>query len=152
MCKLRTPLNFASTPWSRPGLQFCAFSNIERLTDYLIGCSQPLHIVCVGTNGNNTGEDALFAGCLIDRILSRAQEQSEIELTDTAIMTLGWWRFESVKRPLEQTLMTTCGGKNLVALAYENDIELAAEVDRCPVLAKFDASTRLITLVGAQGR
>ena len=123
-----------------------AFSNVVCLAQYLITCSQPLHVVCAGTNREITGEDAVFAGCLIDYILSNDQQQVEIELTDTALMTLGWWRFESAKRLLTETLMTTRGGKNLVALSYESDIAVAAELNSCPVLARFEVSSGRITL------
>ncbi|MEO2030993.1 MAG: 2-phosphosulfolactate phosphatase [Planctomycetaceae bacterium] len=123
-----------------------AFVNVECLASYLNACSQPIHVVCAGTDGEITGEDALFAGCLIDRVLNTSAEQARYNLTDTAAMTLGWWRFESIQRPLYETLMTTQGGRNLLALSFETDIELAADADRCPVLPHFDVGSGLITL------
>ena len=123
-----------------------AFVNVECLAEYLNTCLQPLHVVCAGTDGEITGEDALFAGCLIDRVLNIGAARSQVDLTDTAAMTLGWWQFESVQRPLYETLMNTQGGRNLLALSYETDIQLAANVDSCPVLAQFDFDSGLITL------
>ncbi len=128
-----------------------AFSNAGRLADYLTTCSQRLHIVCAGTDSEITGEDALFAGCLIDRILSSDCQQSQAILSDTASLVLGWWRFESSERPLVASLMNTLGGKNLVDLSYTDDIKIAAEVDGRPVLAEFEATTGLITVSNADG-
>jgi 2-phosphosulfolactate phosphatase len=120
-----------------------AFANVTRLADHLNESDRPLHIVCAGTNGEVTGEDVLFAGCLIDRIVDRAEEPANV-LTDTARMTLGWWRYEVSQRSLPEVLKSTRGGLNLMALAYESDIHLAAELDTHPVLAGFDQTTGLI--------
>ena len=124
-----------------------AFSNATVLAEYLIGSPQSVHIVCAGTNGEVSGEDALFAGCLIDRILSHQRPTPDPNLTDTASMTLGWWRFESARRPLAKSLLKTHGGKNLIALSFEDDIRFAATIDSSQVLAKFEATTGLITLM-----
>jgi len=123
-----------------------SFANVGCLAKYLHASSQPLHIVCAGTNGEMTGEDILFAGCLIDRIAGLSKTPPALELTISATMTLGWWRYESAQRPLAKTLKQTRGGKNLVALSYDSDIELAAELDCCPVLAKFESASGLITI------
>lgn len=116
-----------------------AFANVNRLAEHLTKSDRPIHIVCAGTNGEVTGEDVLFAGCLVDRF-----EESANILTDSARMTLGWWRYETSQQSLSKTLKSTLGGKNLMALAYESDIDLAAELDARPVLACFDQSTGLI--------
>ncbi len=120
-----------------------AFANVNRLAEHLAESDRPIHIVCAGTNGEVTGEDVLFAGCLIDCLFKRLEESASI-LTDSARMILGWWRYETSQQCLPKTLKSTRGGKNLMALAYESDIELAAELDTRPVLACFDQSTGLI--------
>ena len=122
-----------------------SFANVSCLAEHLHATNQPLHIVCAGTNKEMTGEDILFAGCLIDRIVRMSASPSALQLTDSATMTLGWWRYESAQRPLAETLKQTRGGKNLMALSYDNDVELAAELDCCPVLARFSPSSGLIT-------
>jgi len=123
-----------------------AFANVERLARYLVDRPQPVSIVCAGTNGEVTGEDALFAGCLIDRVLAFGQDRSGIELTDTSEMVFAWWRTESTTRPLAERLRSTRGGRNLAELSYESDIDFAADMNRCPVLARFDPESGLILL------
>jgi len=120
-----------------------AFSNVSQLAMHLSTSDRPLHVVCAGTNGEVTGEDVLFAGCLIDRLLERSEHPTS-GLTDSARMTLGWWRYELSQRSLADTLKSTRGGTNLMALSYENDVELAAELDTHPVMAVFDKGTGLI--------
>lgn len=120
-----------------------AFVNVDRLATALEPQTQPLHIVCAGTNGEVTGEDALFAGCLIDRLLNLTK--TSMEMTDTARMTLGWWKHETVSRPLETVLRETRGGKNLIALSYDHDIALVAEQNSQPILAVYDQAADQIT-------
>lgn len=120
-----------------------AFVNVDRLATALQAQSRPLHIVCAGTNGEVTGEDALFAGCLIDRLLDMTT--ASVEITDTARMALGSWRHETASRPLAAVLKETRGGKNLVALSYDRDIALAAEQNSQPILARYDQAADLIT-------
>jgi len=122
-----------------------SFANVSYLAEHLHATNLPLHIVCAGTNREMTGEDVLFAGCLIDRIAGMSALPSALQLTDSATMTLGWWRYESAQRPLAETLKQTRGGKNLMDLSCDNDVELAAELDCCPVLARFSPSSGLIT-------
>lgn len=124
-----------------------AFVNVGRLAQVLRRNSQPLHIVCAGTDGEVTGEDGLFAGCLTDRILQQAGEPADIELSDTAALTLGGWRYESAARPLRQSLRATRGGRNLLALSCDSDIDLAADLDAQPVLATFDPASGRISTV-----
>lgn len=123
-----------------------AFVNVQCLAAWVHRRPEPLHIICAGTDGDVTGEDPLFAGCLIDRVLSIGGERCHAELSDLASMIHGWWQFESARRPLSETLTTTRGGRNLLALSAETDIELSARFDSCPVLARFDGGTGLITL------
>ncbi len=122
-----------------------AFVNVGRLSEYLRSNRQPLHIVCAGTDGTITGEDVLFAGCLIERLMTLSIDRANIELTDPASMALGWWQHESAQRSLAETLKRTQGGKNLVALSFDGDIELAVQQDCCPVVARFNPSSGRIT-------
>lgn len=120
-----------------------AFANVSRLAEHLAETDRPVHIVCAGTNGEVTGEDVLFAGCLIEHLLKRSASLLEV-LSDSAQMTLGWWRYEQSQQNLPDTLKSTRGGKNLMALSYESDIELAARLDSHPILAMFDKASGLI--------
>ena len=124
-----------------------AFVNVERLATYLADRPEPLSIVCAGTDGEVTGEDVLFAGCLIDRVLAFSQDHSGIELTDTSEMAYAWWKTESMTRPLTERLRSTRGGRNLVKLSFESDVDIAADRNRYPILAGFDPQSRLIVPV-----
>ncbi len=124
-----------------------SFVNAGRLAEALLNSAPPLHIVCAGTDGEVTGEDVLFAGCLTDLILNQASRASDILLSDTAAITLGAWRYESARQSLLSALQVTRGGRNLLALKFGDDLELAADVDSQPVLAAFDADSCQIRLM-----
>jgi len=113
-----------------------AFSNVSSLAQHISQNHLPLHIVCAGTGGVITGEDALFAGCLIAHLDQSSTNIANV-LTDTARMALGWWKHETNNRALVESLNRTQGGRNLLALGYESDIALAAELNTHPLLATY---------------
>ena len=121
-----------------------SFVNADCLAAALLGFLEPLHIVCAGTDGQVTGEDVLFAGCLTDRLLESARPDST-SLSDTAAVARGYWQQEQSQRSLSESLQETQGGRNLRALGYERDIELAAVVDSIPIRAVYAADQHLIT-------
>ena len=126
-----------------------AFVNTSRLARQLLESAQPLHIVCAGTDGEVTGEDALFAGCLTDHILGLAAAPAAIALSDTAAMVRGCWRYESENSSPGAVLKRTRGGRNLMTLSYGRDIETAAAIDSEPVLAAYDRDSGVIQAIDA---
>ena len=106
-------------------------------------------IVCAGTGGSVTREDILAAGAIVDSMiasagpgayktnrwaLSAAREWQELQ---TAARALG--RTESAQ--LAQELRNTQGGKNLVALGFDHDLEACAQLDTLDVVPELDRKT-----------
>lgn len=100
-----------------------------------------VRIVCAGTNGAVTSEDALLAGALIAVCHRKLSDTSRfydgpIELVnDSGSIALAAWQHcvshdkvvdsESLSRRFEMT----CGGKNLVAAGYAGDLVDCASID-----------------------
>ncbi len=124
------------------------FVNLSTLSGYLLQQNKPVSIVCSGTDGQPTFEDILFGGALLASLSGKGSSSWDVSAKSAAI---AW---ETVSRqmqmpggkPLWHFLMKSLGGKNLVNLGLQADIELAAKVDDRPVLAKWDPKTDLIVV------
>lgn len=111
-----------------------AFVNFSALCRELAE-EQEISIVCAGTDGQVTREDTLFAGALVDDLARKGAA-----LNDQAEIAADAWRTAVrllTDRPLGMTLRESRGGRNLIEIGQENDIDLAAQID------KFDFAPRL---------
>ncbi len=112
-----------------------------------------IDILCAGTNGNVTREDILAAGAIVDALLPLPDSQWETnewvdavrgewqELLSTAT-ALG----RSVSEQLALELRETTGGKNLLAIGYDFDLEVCAQVDTLDLAPELDSETAAIVL------
>jgi len=107
-------------------------------------------LVCAGTDGHVTREDALLAGAIVvdvarDSIagdpprsggLCRLNDQAQIaaDAWQTAVRGL-------TDRPLGVLLTGSRGGRNLIDIGQENDIEIAAQIDRFDIVPELDLAT-----------
>jgi len=122
-----------------------AFTNFSAICD-AISQHQQVHLLCAGTNGEITREDVLFAGA----IASQMSEQHEnATLNDQAAIAAGAWRgcVCGLTSPsqLLQALRGSYGGRNMIDLGNDRDIEIAAEIDRCEVVPELNLQTWQIT-------
>ena len=117
-----------------------AFVNFSALCREL-AAEQRISIVCAGTDRHVTREDTLLAGALVDD-LSRSKR---CQLNDQAEIAADAWR-SAVRfltdRPLGMTLRASRGGRNLIETGQENDIDLAAQMDKFDVVPQMDLATR----------
>lgn len=108
------------------------FVNFSAVGSMLLKESRPIHFLCSGTDGQVTLEDTLLAGAFVDLL-----HEKRLELCDSA--RLAWDCFEHHGMILTEALRLSRGGRNLIELGYEDDIVLAAQVDRfmlAPTLRK----------------
>lgn len=116
-----------------------AFANLSSVCAHLAGRSR-VEILCAGTDGQITREDTLVAGAMVGRLA--AGEAGE--LNDQAEVARDAWlevaSGDDALRPYRvwQALRASRGGRNLVALGMERDIELAAQIDTSRLLPRFD--------------
>jgi 2-phosphosulfolactate phosphatase len=101
-----------------------AFVNYSAVCEQLRLETRPIHIVCAGTEGEITLEDALLAGAFVDFLC----ESGEVRLNDAA--RLAWDCFENHGKVLDGALELSRGGANLKQLGYDDDIRAAAQVDQ----------------------
>jgi 2-phosphosulfolactate phosphatase len=123
-----------------------AMVNLEAVANVLANENR-FTVVCSGTDGEITSEDVLFAGAVIDRVLSirLAAGQAGGQLTDQAQIAVGHWR--QTKQAIEdgQTLVdffrNARGGINLVRIGHDLDIQFAANIDSIPILPELDIAS-----------
>ena len=107
----------------------------------LAGRRAPVHLVCAGTEGAVTAEDVLAAGS--DRPELQTRRSRHIAADDVALDSerILEPRTRSSRERLRTVLRDSRGGRNLVELGYDADIEFAARVDSIPLVAEYFPAT-----------
>jgi 2-phosphosulfolactate phosphatase len=123
-----------------------AFVNLSAVCRELAG-EREIEIVCAGTDGHVTREDTLLAGAIVDDLTRLAGVESKTN--DQADIAADAWRAAvgqlTGNSPLSQALRASRGGRNLIEIGQENDIDLAAEIDRFDLVPELDLNTWRIT-------
>ena len=129
----------------------CA-ANLSALVDTLVG-EDHIHLLCAGTGGHVTREDQLLAGGIVyglgnselsprqrngaaDNVL---REWNEMLTTASALGRTG-------SQQLAEELRSSLGGKNLVKVGMDSDIELCARIDTLSVVPVYDPLSKRIEL------
>jgi 2-phosphosulfolactate phosphatase len=105
-----------------------AFVNLQAVVRLLLEDGRPVHLVCAGTDGGVTAEDALFAGAVAHNLYKAAGGAAPVD--DECMLALEF--FEARGKPPEkfrETLRSSRGGRNLVELGFDADIERAGQCD-----------------------
>lgn len=136
-----------------------AFVNFSAVCAELAGRDE-VAIVCAGTDGHVTREDVLLAGAIVDDLAGsghlpgsdtagsrqpaagcRKSGKAVWRLNDQAQIAADAWRAAVrllTDRPLGMTLRASRGGQNLIEIGQENDIDLAAQIDRFDLVPRYD--------------
>ena len=99
-----------------------------------------IHLLCAGTRNEITREDVLLAGAIVDRL--HAENMESRECNDQAAIAREAWQAEArdlaAKSQLNRALRNTRGGRNLLAIGQQADIEIAAEIDKFDIVPRLD--------------
>jgi 2-phosphosulfolactate phosphatase len=106
-----------------------AFVNLEAVCRSLKQRDR-VEIVCAGTNGEISREDVLAAGVIVERL------GDGWKCNDSAAIAHVAW--SSATRALGEELRDSAGGRNLIALGLEADIDTAAQLDRFSHVPRLD--------------
>jgi len=122
------------------------FVNLSAICRELVDETE-IDIVCAGTDGHVTREDTLLAGAIVDD-LSRITGMTLVT-NDQADIACDAWRSAvgdlTGASPLSQALRASRGGRNLIDIGHENDIDLAAQIDQFDLVAELDLVSWRIT-------
>ena len=121
-----------------------AFANFSAVCRELVDMPQ-VALVCAGTDGHVTREDALLAGAIVDDLCRNRRCQ----LNDQAEIAADAWQTAvrvMTDRPLGILLRDSRGGRNLIDTGQENDIDLAAQIDKFDLVPELNLATWRIRL------
>jgi 2-phosphosulfolactate phosphatase len=99
------------------------FVNFSAVCEQLARETRSIHLLCAGTDEQITLEDTLLAGAFVDVLHGESTA-----MCDSA--RLAWDCFEHHGTIVEEGLRLSLGGRNLMAAGYEDDLILAAQIDR----------------------
>ncbi len=118
-----------------------AFVNLTSAVDFCLQRGESVDIVCAGTDGVVSAEDVLFAGFMACRLqqhgLAVANDVTRIAMDFSRLNT------ENPTRLLE-CVRQSQGGRNLIQLGYDHDLEFAATADRFTIVPVCDHSRGVI--------
>ena len=116
---------------------FGAFVNRQAVVHRLRGCSRDIHLVCAGTDGGISVEDVLFAGSVVHGYLQGGHASPALD--DETQLALEFWRTRGTgPDSILKTLRESRGGRNLVALGFDHDIERCACLDLFDLVPRWD--------------
>lgn len=102
---------------------FGAFVNFSAVGERLLKETRPIHLLCAGTDGHVTLEDTLLAGAFVELL-----RDQRTDLCDSA--RVAWDCHEHHGTVLTEAFRLSRGGRNLIDIGYEDDLALAAQIDR----------------------
>lgn len=121
-----------------------AFVNLSAVCRELAD-ARDVHLICAGTAGEVTREDVLLAGAIVDLMTTTGPW----DLNDAAQIAVDAWRTAEenlVAVPLVERLQKSRGGRNVLAIGLENDIQIAATLDKFDLVPELDAGSWEIRL------
>jgi len=117
-----------------------------------IAAAERIDILCAGTGGKVTREDILAAGAIVYQLAASQLARTTNEWADAACRE--WQELLTTARALGRTpseqfaveLQNTLGGKNLLALGFDDDLPHCAQLDTLDVVPELDRATGQIKL------
>ena len=122
-------------------IRIAAFANLTAVVESLREETRPVHLLCAGTDNRITGEDLLVAGALAEGL-----SQSFIIHRESQIFVEFWQQHGGEAGERLRTMRESAGGRNLVELGFDRDIERASLVDLysvVPVLDRLSGELRI---------
>jgi 2-phosphosulfolactate phosphatase len=113
-----------------------------------------IDILCAGTDGRETEEDILAAGSIVHSLCYDDAFPPRITISAAAAMAGAAWSMLSSKaniaqRPIRDQLALalryTTGGRNLIGIGLDQDIEDCAQIDRYDLVPELDQRAWRIT-------
>lgn len=117
------------------------FNNLHSLIALLANDSRPIHLLCAGTDGIVSTDDALCAGAIATGVWAARNWPKWLGDELRLVMDLFTCRCQPM-REVVNTLRESHGGRNLISLGLEADIDRAARWDLFRVVPEFDLATR----------
>jgi len=110
-----------------------AFVNMDRLLDHLAGQGGDVVIVCAGKEQRFSLEDTACGGMIIDRLRDRIKPRPTLSDSARSARVL----FRHFAKDLGRLLRTSAHGRVLETLAFQNDLDVCAQLNAYPVIPEY---------------
>lgn len=117
-----------------------SFNSLHALIALLADEKRPIHLVCAGTDGEVSTDDALCAGAIATGVWAARKWPKWGGDSLRLVMDLFTCRCQPM-RELLGVLRESLGGRNLIELGLDADIERAARWDLFRTVPEFHVST-----------
>lgn len=115
----------------------------------LLRDGRPAHLVCAGTDGRISAEDVVCAGAIAEGLLNGHRETTFVE--DAAWIAREFWTSQATNAgKIADALRQSHGGRNLIQLGYEADVEQAARCGGRRFLPEYDSQRNELRLAGVK--
>ncbi len=111
----------------------CGFVNISAVEKKLRELQRDFTILCSGSAGNFSLEDAVCAGMLIQKL--QDSNGTGVELGDAGAASVALYKNHS--KSIYKMLVASEHGQYLAGIGFAEDLKPCAEVDSIPVLPQF---------------
>jgi 2-phosphosulfolactate phosphatase len=124
-----------------------AIANVSALCRVLRADGRDVHLICAGVRGAVAMEDCIGAGAIAAQLIERGSQPST---DDQAVMFSRLFTAAQLagRGSLAPTMRTSLGGRNLVEIGLEADIETCAQPDAFGAVPELDRTRNRITNVG----
>ena len=124
-----------------------ALTNLNAVVELLGGLDRPVHLVCAGTRGKITAEDVLCAGAMATAFIA-ATGMGRLD-DDQARIAMDYYSAHVEDEVIFRgALEESIGGRDLLELRFERDLERAAAWDLFGVVPEFSAGDGRIVAAG----
>ncbi len=114
-------------------IRIAAFANLTAVVESLREETRPVHLLCAGTDNRITGEDLLVAGAIAEGLTQFFTIHRESQIFAEFCRQHGGDSGERLT-----TMRDSAGGRNLVELGFDRDIERASLIDLFSVVPVLD--------------
>ncbi len=108
----------------------CSFLNLSSVVKKLIKYKRDVNIICAGTDGKFSLDDALCAGMIIKKL----SENTDLKIDDTALALV---RIADSGKNIKDILIGSLHYSRLLALGFEKDTEHIFSVDKYSVVPEY---------------
>ena len=124
-----------------------SFVNLSAVVSLLLADNRPVHLVCAGTMGRITLEDALCAGAIAQGLVAAAGGEIDSEPDDQLQLAVRLFRdAQASPDRFRDTMRSSFGGRNCRRLGFDEQIDRAATFDLFDIVPEYHANTGRITI------
>jgi 2-phosphosulfolactate phosphatase len=123
------------------------FANLNAVVEMLSKSDQPAHLVCAGTDGEISAEDVICAGAMVEG-LGKVRGEEIVKSSDANRIAYELYRAHTASADeFLNALRNSAGGRNLVDLGDDADIEWAARLNRFSIVPEYHRETGRIASI-----